>query len=526
MSGNPGEAPSTNTSIMGVTEKAEFLKNVTFFRKLSVSELNDIAAVAKETTYHEGDTVIQQGKQRSTLYIVTRGTVSIKTQYPSADGSINEAVLASKGPKEYFGEISFITDRPTTATASASEVSNVLKLDKTDFDRVIMGNPIIGFKFIAEFVKSISYRIGNIPKAMQEYILWKHSPFKEDSSMASSSDLDAISSLPLFKGFSGEEISRIKSITQVKNCFNGDIICKAGEQLAFLPIVKRGAFKVIKRDFEDQFHEVAEKLPGETFGVFHVFAGMPLEETVRAKMEGAIYFIPEEDLGKILLSEPKIGFKIIRNLIEHLSTVMDNIPQVYKNFVLWGFNTFEKVEKAEIKFSGGTPAIMKFLAIFFLIAGFIGGYFFTTTDTYTSSVEKRFIAEMDKAKLKLSTDAKENLAIQKQGLKILTTIVAGCALFFVIFMFNSLAFSSEQGLNISPNRCCENCKFFNWQLPGKFSCHKLDSARKLKDAKTAEQLLPGETMSSPTLCPMFDYVTILMLKRPTTQGDTPSPPIQ
>jgi CRP/FNR family transcriptional regulator len=499
----------------GITERSEFLKTIDFFAKFSRTELSEVAALCKETTYKQGEAIIRQSEEQRCICIVVSGHVKIVAQTIMSDNKVGQILLAEKGAGDYFGEVSFVTGEAASASVLALENSVILKLYRESFDVLATKNPLLSFKFIAQFVKFLTYRLGNIPQSMQNFILWKYTPAEEALNDASSASIDILSTIPLFRDFTSQEMSKIKLITQVKNYFTGDFVLNAGEPVTFLAIVQRGKFKIITRDFEDQFKDIGEKGPGEMFGLLHFFAGMPLGETIRANSNGAIYMLPEEDFGNILLTDPSIAFKLTRNLVNELSKIMSGIPPVYKNFVLWGFNPFENQETSEVTLHGGTPVFMKFIAVLVVLAGLLGGYLFSTGPYFKKNVEDMVLSrETRNAK---TLQQKQDLMIQRAALQAFSALLTGAGCLLIVLTTNWIFFSSVAKLHISNDRCCQNCKFLFWKAPGNFSCHKLETSRKVKDAKTAAELIPGSTMENPTPCPFFEFIKIHMLVSPKSK---------
>ena len=103
----------------------------------------DRAAVTAEMILEsrsEGDIIITEGEQGSSLYVIVSGSVKVFTR-----GSRGESLpLATLGAGEFFGEVSVLTGKPRTATITASEPTELLRLDKADLDRLREERPQIG----------------------------------------------------------------------------------------------------------------------------------------------------------------------------------------------------------------------------------------------------------------------------------------------------------------------------------------------------------------------------------------------
>lgn len=510
------EQTPENKGPMTVTEKSEFLQQVNFFNNFSRSDLNDLAAISKISTVHPGQIIISQGNKQSNLFIITKGKISIETEFPNADGTIVHTTLGHKGAKEFFGEISFITETSATASIIAVETSNLLIVSKNDFDKLILQKPVMGFRFIFDFLSSISIRISNMPDVMGEYLLWKSNETKVDLSGQSSASMDIFETLPLFKGFTHVELQKLTHITQVSNYFNGDFVFKANESVTFLPIVNRGKFKIIKKDLDGQYKEISDKSGGDMFCALHFFAGRPMEQTIKASMNSALYQIPEKEFGDLLLSDPGIGFKITRNLIDIYSNIMENIPRVYKNFVLWGYNPFEaKLESQVTQGIAKTSFFIKIFALVMLITGFAAGWFISDHPEFKKNITSKII-KMSVLKGKSPEQIRSQKKLQVLLIRSSCSVAVGSFLFLLIFVLNKVIITLTFKPIIDPERTCENCSYFQWILPGQFGCHKVNKAKKAKDIEALSQCIPGDSMTKPTTCPSFEFVKIHMLKKDHT----------
>lgn len=109
------------------------------FEQLEEDELNALVAKMTLHQYEEGDIIITEGEQGSALYVIVSGSVKVFTRSQAGE-NIHLAVLEAG---EFFGEISVLTGRPRTATITAAEKAELLRLDKPDFDTLSAEKPNI-----------------------------------------------------------------------------------------------------------------------------------------------------------------------------------------------------------------------------------------------------------------------------------------------------------------------------------------------------------------------------------------------
>ena len=125
------------------------LKRIEIFESLTVNQLAAIAAVTEEIGFDENTTVIQEGEQGDTLYLVLEGKVAvIKSQ------GEEEVELDQIGAGDYFGEMALF-GVPRTATIRTLTPCRFLFLHKHAFDEMVKEYPQIAL----EICKVLSKRI-------------------------------------------------------------------------------------------------------------------------------------------------------------------------------------------------------------------------------------------------------------------------------------------------------------------------------------------------------------------------------
>ncbi|MDP3775456.1 MAG: Npt1/Npt2 family nucleotide transporter, partial [Gemmatimonadales bacterium] len=106
-------------TMYSTVEKILFLKSAPVFERVSGEDLAPLARVAEVETYSKGRTVFTEGELGDALYVIVRGSVSI-----NHDGER----IAALGPGEAFGEMAVLDTEPRSATATAEEECEVLRI--------------------------------------------------------------------------------------------------------------------------------------------------------------------------------------------------------------------------------------------------------------------------------------------------------------------------------------------------------------------------------------------------------------
>jgi cAMP-dependent protein kinase regulator len=110
-------------------------------------------AIVKEMeieTHDEGSVILSEGDPGTSMYLIASGEVKVFTRGTGpAGGSL---YLARLGEGDFFGEVSVLTGKPRTATITASQRTELLRLDKEKLDGVLSKHPGIR-KVLDEFYK-------------------------------------------------------------------------------------------------------------------------------------------------------------------------------------------------------------------------------------------------------------------------------------------------------------------------------------------------------------------------------------
>lgn len=113
-------------------EKVLHLKNVTLFQDVLAEDLVTIARVAKEHRFKAGEQLIVQGEPGEATYVVVDGEVRV-----SREGR----ELATVGAGAVLGEMSVVSDVPTSADCVAVTKGVALRIAREDFHALLQDYP-------------------------------------------------------------------------------------------------------------------------------------------------------------------------------------------------------------------------------------------------------------------------------------------------------------------------------------------------------------------------------------------------
>jgi cAMP-dependent protein kinase regulator len=119
------------------------------FEVLSDEEREALVKEMDLESHDEGSVIISEGQDGSSMYVIASGEVKVYTSGPGNSGSL---YLAKLGEGDFFGEVSVLTGKPRTATITASQRTELLRLDKEKLDNALARYPGIR-KVLDEFYR-------------------------------------------------------------------------------------------------------------------------------------------------------------------------------------------------------------------------------------------------------------------------------------------------------------------------------------------------------------------------------------
>jgi CRP-like cAMP-binding protein len=93
--------------------------------------------------FAQGTVLFHDGEPGKEMYVVQQGRVNVSKRVGGVD-----KILASLGPGEFVGEMSILSNRPRSATATCAEPSKLLVIDAKTFEAMIRSNAEIAVRMI------------------------------------------------------------------------------------------------------------------------------------------------------------------------------------------------------------------------------------------------------------------------------------------------------------------------------------------------------------------------------------------
>lgn len=122
------------------------LQNVYLFKGFDAKELAAISEIGSTQTMHTGDTIFIKGEAATAMYLIKFGSVKVQQTTKSGDN----LVVATLGTGSHFGEMPFIDGQPRSASAAASEPTEVITIPYDKLRMFLSQNKDAAVKFYKE----------------------------------------------------------------------------------------------------------------------------------------------------------------------------------------------------------------------------------------------------------------------------------------------------------------------------------------------------------------------------------------
>lgn len=116
------------------------------FQNLTPKELDDLLIYLRMIRTQKGYEIIRQGDSWESFYVIISGRVSVWIK----KGQKSEKV-AEMGKGGFFGEMALLSKKVRNATIVSEVVSELMVLNKREFESILMANPKRAEKILAAY---------------------------------------------------------------------------------------------------------------------------------------------------------------------------------------------------------------------------------------------------------------------------------------------------------------------------------------------------------------------------------------
>jgi CRP/FNR family transcriptional regulator len=125
--------------------KIALIMKVPLFAPLAKAQLTQVASIADGLAYRRGR-LSPARASAAEFFVLLDGEAEVRR---------NGRKRTTIGPGEFFGEIALVSDRPRTATVTATKPVRVLVIARANFRSVLLRTPEIALKVLAAFAERL-----------------------------------------------------------------------------------------------------------------------------------------------------------------------------------------------------------------------------------------------------------------------------------------------------------------------------------------------------------------------------------
>jgi CRP-like cAMP-binding protein len=140
------------------------LADFPLFRNLPEDLLDKIAALGKEISFSQGDTIFREGEGADKLHFLLAGDILLKVKLTSRPESITVSAVSQKF--ESFGWSGIVPPYYYTASAVCETDCRVLTIPGDSFMELLEENPSAGFAVMRRLTELVSSRLRNSRQAL------------------------------------------------------------------------------------------------------------------------------------------------------------------------------------------------------------------------------------------------------------------------------------------------------------------------------------------------------------------------
>ncbi|HAO99797.1 MAG TPA: Crp/Fnr family transcriptional regulator [Fibrobacteres bacterium] len=134
-----------------IATHTNLIKGVDLFSSLTDAQLGYIAGMTVEQIHERGETIFNQADNSETFFLIAKG--SVKVLLAGEDG--REAILATLGEGDFFGEMALLDGEPRSATVRAVAKTRLLVIHREDFLLCLKKHPDLALALLSEMSRRL-----------------------------------------------------------------------------------------------------------------------------------------------------------------------------------------------------------------------------------------------------------------------------------------------------------------------------------------------------------------------------------
>jgi len=130
----------------GASNKIDVLNRVPLFGGVSKRGMKEIAKIADEIDLPAGKELIREGDPGRQFFVLLDGEAEVRRKGRKVN---------TLGAGDFFGEISLVTERPTTAAVTLTEPASALVISRPAFRRLLLSEPGIQLQVLETLAQRV-----------------------------------------------------------------------------------------------------------------------------------------------------------------------------------------------------------------------------------------------------------------------------------------------------------------------------------------------------------------------------------
>ena len=158
-----------------MAEMLTFLKQSDIFYQFTQTQLELVANLCAEKTFHAGELIFAENNSSKELYIIVQGEVSILVDpgIVGAEGKTEKAVIATLRRGQSFGEIALVDEGLRSASAEAkNKDTRLLVISRDKLIMLCETYPQLGYRLMYNLAADLAMKIRNADLRIREKVLY------------------------------------------------------------------------------------------------------------------------------------------------------------------------------------------------------------------------------------------------------------------------------------------------------------------------------------------------------------------
>jgi CRP-like cAMP-binding protein len=135
---------------MSLKEEVEILRGIPLFAKIEPAKLKLLAFTSQRLSFAPGEALCRQGEPGDSAFIILDGEAEV-----SIDSPAGKVTVATVKRNAVIGEIAILCDVPRTATVTAMNPLQALRVDKDTFFRLVTEFPQMAVEIMRELARRL-----------------------------------------------------------------------------------------------------------------------------------------------------------------------------------------------------------------------------------------------------------------------------------------------------------------------------------------------------------------------------------